>query len=68
MILRRITEHFKTQNWVAVAIEFVIVVFGVFVGLQAQDWSSARADRSAERAVVGRLISEYKLNLEMLGQ
>ena len=29
MILRRITEHVKAQNWFAVAIDFVIVVVGV---------------------------------------
>jgi len=37
MILRRITEHVKSQNWFAVAVEFVIVVAGVFMGLQVQD-------------------------------
>jgi hypothetical protein len=68
MILRRITEQVKTQNWVAVGIEFVIVVVGVFAGLQAQDWSTARADRIAERAAIERLIIEYKLNLELLGK
>jgi len=66
MILRRITEQVKSQNWVAVGIEFVIVVVGVFVGLQAQDWSTARAERSAEQAAIERLIIEYKLNLELL--
>lgn len=66
MILRRITEQVKSQNWVAVGIEFVIVVVGVFVGLQAQDWSTARAERNAEHAAIERLIIEYKLNLELL--
>ena len=64
MILRRITEHVKAQNWFAVGVEFVIVVVGVFVGLQAQDWSTARAERSAEHAAIERLIIEYKLNLD----
>ena len=27
MLLRRITEHVKDQNWFAVALDFVIVVF-----------------------------------------
>jgi len=68
MILRRITEHVKVQNWLAVGIEFVIVVVGVFVGLQAQEWSNARVERSAERDVIERLIVEYRLNLELLDQ
>ena len=66
MILRRITEHVRAQNWFAVAVEFVIVVVGVFVGLQAQDWSTARAEQKAERAAIERLIVEYKSNLELL--
>ena len=44
MILRRITEHVKTQNWLAVAIDFVIVVGGVFIGIQAANWNAARAE------------------------
>ncbi len=66
MILRRITEHVRAQNWFAVAIEFVIVFVGVFVGLQAQDWSTARAEQKAERAAIERLIVEYESNLELL--
>jgi len=48
MILRRVIEHVKTQNWTAVAIDFVIVVAGVFVGLQVQEWNAARGHRVAE--------------------
>lgn len=66
MILRRISEHIKAQNWLAVGIEFVIVVVGVFVGLQAQDWSTARAEQKAEHAAIERLIVEYNSNLELL--
>jgi hypothetical protein len=48
MILRRITKHVTEQNWTAIAIDFVIVVAGVFVGLQVQEWSAARGHRAAE--------------------
>ena len=30
MLLRRVIEHVKAQNWTAVALDFVIVVVGVF--------------------------------------
>jgi len=40
--------HVRTQNWAAVGIDFVIVVVGVFVGLQAQQWAETRADRRTE--------------------
>ena len=42
MLLRSVTKHVKEQNWFAVGLDFFIVVFGVFVGLQVSDWSDAR--------------------------
>lgn len=52
------------QNWFAVLIDFVIVVVGVFVGLQVQDWNDARKDRLDERALLNRLYSETRALLE----
>jgi hypothetical protein len=34
MLLRSIKKHLKDQKWFAVAIDFIIVVFGVFIGIQ----------------------------------
>ena len=44
MLLRRVIDHVRTQNWTAIGIDFVIVVVGVFIGLQVQEWSAARDD------------------------
>ena len=66
MILSRVIEHVKHQNWTAVFLDFVIVVAGVFMGLQVQEWSAARADRNTERAALERLIVEYETNLQLL--
>ena len=49
MILRRVIGHFRKQEWAAIAIDFLIVVFGVFVGLQVNNWNEARKDRRDER-------------------
>jgi hypothetical protein len=43
MILRRTMEHLRRQDWVAVAIEFVIVVLGVFVATQVSNWNEEPA-------------------------
>jgi len=48
MILRRVIDHFRKQEWTAIALDFVIVVIGVFVGLQVSNWNGARADRARE--------------------
>ncbi|MEO1250923.1 MAG: hypothetical protein AAFW81_01095 [Pseudomonadota bacterium] len=55
MLLRRMIEHVKAQNWTAVALDFVIVVVGVFVGIQVSNWNDARADRIEERRILERL-------------
>ena len=49
MLLRNISKHVKDQNWFAVALDFFIVVFGVFIGLQVQNWNEVR--RNNDRAV-----------------
>lgn len=51
-------RQLKRQDWMAVAIEFVIVVFGVFVGLQVSEWNQARLDRAMERAYIARISSD----------
>lgn len=48
MILRRLTEHVKNQNWFAVALDFVIVVIGVGVALMGQQWLSDRQQRAGD--------------------
>jgi len=48
MILSRIIHHLKTQNWTAVALEFVIVVAGVVIGFQVTAWNQGLSERSSE--------------------
>jgi hypothetical protein len=61
MILRRIAEHVKAQNWFAVGIDFVIVVVGVFIGIQVSNWNAGRADRVSERHYLVQLRQDLKL-------
>ena len=58
MILRRISENLRSQNWFAVIVELFIVVIGVFMGLQVQDWNEVRKERIEERELLGRLYEE----------
>ena len=45
MILRRFSQSLKEQNWTAIAIEFVLLVAGVFLGIQVANWNAARIER-----------------------
>jgi large-conductance mechanosensitive channel len=37
------------QNWLAVFIDFVIVVIGVFIGIQVANWNDERLNRREGR-------------------
>ncbi|GJL91346.1 DUF6090 family protein [Hyphococcus sp.] len=55
MILRRVTDAFRRQDWFTVFIETMIVVLGVFLGLQVNNWNEARQDRADETIFLHRL-------------
>ena len=63
MLLRRVTEHVKEQNWFAVAIDFLIVVFGVLLAIQFSNWNTARAEREQGRIYSDRAIEVAKTEL-----
>jgi hypothetical protein len=51
MILRRLTQHIKDQNWFAVVLDFFIVVIGVGIALVGQQMVSDRQQHAdMERA------------------
>ncbi|MGD9800676.1 MAG: hypothetical protein AB7F91_06165 [Parvularculaceae bacterium] len=58
MILRRVIEHVKKQEWTAVFIDFLIVVVGVFIGIQVSNWNEGRQDRETETLYLVRLAQE----------
>jgi len=66
MILRRLAHDLRDQNWTAIAIEFVLLVMGVFLGMQVNDWNQARADRAEYHAALKRLEAEIDTNLAAL--
>ena len=48
MVIHRIREHVAHHNWFAVAVDLAIVVVGVFLGTQANNWNQDRIDRVDE--------------------
>lgn len=63
MILGRITQLVKEQNWFAVGIELVILVLGVFLGIQLGNWNEERADRNKETRYLVQLIEDLRADL-----
>jgi hypothetical protein len=63
--LLRIAEHVRTQNWTAIAIDFVIVVLGVFVGIQVANLNEARVERELVRGHLGEIAEDLRTHLRL---
>lgn len=66
MLLRRMREHVTGHNWFAVAVDFVVVVAGVFVGIQASNWNQARIERRQGREYRAMLVNDLQANEQSL--
>lgn len=61
MILRRVIEHVRTQNWTAIGIDFLIVVVGVFVATEVSEWKTERATMARAEVFTERLTADLRL-------
>ena len=66
MILRRISNAIRRQDWFTVLIEICIVVIGLLIGLQINNWNENRADRAKEAAFLERLAVDVDRAREQL--
>ena len=66
MLLRRVIAHFRRQEWTAIALDFFIVVTGVFIGIQVSNWNAARADEARARAYLERIVADLDADLAAL--
>lgn len=64
MILRRLSANLKAQNWTAIAIEFLIVVVGVFIGTQVANWNQARLEKQSTQRMLLQLVPELRAELQ----
>ena len=60
MILRRLTENLKQQHWTAIAIELMIVVLGVFIGMQVSNWNEDRETNLKAAVFTERLKADLR--------
>ncbi len=65
MILRRLGEAIAEQNWFIVLIEVLVVVVGIFIGLQVDDWNQARKNTVDEQQFLQRLHGDVLLAEEL---
>ena len=44
MFLRRFVDHVRSLHWTMIFVDLVIVVVGVFIGMQVNNWNEARQE------------------------
>lgn len=60
MILRRLTTALRKQDWFTVVIETLIVMFGVFLGLQVNNWNEANEAKSRREQIKAAIITDLR--------
>ena len=64
----RIGEHLKARDWEAVVIDLLIVILGVFLGIQVSNWNQDRQDRADGRRYVERIRDDLVHDVQSLDQ
>jgi len=54
-------QHLKDQNWFAVGLDMLVVIVGIFLGMQVTEWNEHRKDREDEVEFVNRLHEDLLL-------
>lgn len=61
--MRRLAHSLKEQNWTAICVEFVLLVLGVFLGIQAANWNEARIERALEATYLASLADDIRSDI-----
>ncbi len=64
MILRRLVTALREQSWLTLVLELVVVVVGIFLGLQVDSWNEARKDRVLEQQYLATLKADFQADIE----
>jgi len=66
MIFSRIAVALRRQDWLAFAIELVLVIVGILIALQIDNWNTTRKERDEERQYLAAIASELEANSKRL--
>ena len=62
MILKRMREQPGQQNWFGVAVDLAILILGVFLGIQVNNWNQDRLAKHAGQEYRQRIIGDIDSN------
>ena len=58
MILRRLAQAIRGQHWTTLALELLILVIGIFLGLQVDDWNESRKHQQQESVYMHKIYQD----------
>lgn len=67
VIINRIAQGVRKQDWFTAILELIILVIGIYIGLQVDDWVSERKDRQTETVyleLLARDVAELQQQVE----
>jgi hypothetical protein len=69
MLLRRLRAHVRSENWFAVLLDLLVVVVGLFLGLQIDTWWEEQQEARLEEAYLLDIREDFELNrTRLLGE
>ncbi len=66
MILRKFMQHVKEQNWFAVGLDVIVVIVGIFLGLQVQAWYDTGVAKQEEQRIVSYMVADMEASQNYL--
>ncbi|GJM09817.1 MAG: hypothetical protein DHS20C11_20930 [Lysobacteraceae bacterium] len=66
MLLRSISKHLQAQNWFAVCLDFLIVIIGVYIGIQAANWNEESRQAQKAKSLVQRMTIDLENDQQVM--
>lgn len=64
-MLRRMSQALRRLDWLAISVEFVLLVLGVFLGIQVSNWNAALIEKREARDAMQRLENDLRLSVKL---
>jgi len=68
MLLRRLMAHVRGENWFAVVLDLLVVVVGLFIGLQIDTWWEGQKEARVESAYLMEIQEDFEANRSSLDE
>lgn len=68
MFLGRMAARARSQDWFVVGLDLLIVILGVFIGIEVANWNAARQDHAEERRYYAQLLADLRADTQIFAE